>query len=172
MKQLSLFKAANFEIDITSTRSNIWIEIEKYNYAKFVIKKNGRAIADLQATAISDMPGGGFKEYQSNIERAVVEAQVELQEAENYVRDFDEAVNSLTNYKTTSPDIRSRRREIFILTYMKGWSRHRICEKLAISESLYYKEEQEVVKQISLKLDCYAIAHRMSKRKSGIFVEK
>ncbi|MBC1532074.1 DUF1492 domain-containing protein [Listeria seeligeri] len=171
MKQLSLFKSTNFEIDITSTRRNIWIELEKYQYAKFVVKKNGRAVAGLQATSISDMPGGGFKEFQSDVERAIVTAQTELEEAKLYIEEFDEAINDLTNYKTTNADVRSRRREIFKMTFLKGMSRHAICYKLAISETLYYKEEQEAIKQFAVRMNCYAISHHSSKRKSGIWVE-
>ncbi|WP_239256669.1 DUF1492 domain-containing protein [Listeria ilorinensis] len=172
MKQLSLFKASNFEIDITSTRKNIWIEIEKYNYAKFIIQRNGRAIADLQATSISDMPGGGYKEYQSDVERAIVEAQHELEEARIYVKRFEEAVDAITNIRTNVPEIRNRRKEIFKLAFLKGYSKHRICEKLAIGETLFYDEEQEAVKQFSLNFDCYAIAHGSSKRKKSVWVGK
>ncbi|MBF2504938.1 DUF1492 domain-containing protein [Listeria welshimeri] len=171
MKQLSLFKSTNFEIDITSTRRNIWIELEKYQYAKFVVKKNGRAVAGLQATAISDMPGGGYKEFQSDVERAIVTAQTELEQAKLYIEDFDEAFAALMNYKTTNAEVRSRRREIFKLTFLKGWSRHKICDELAISETLFYKEEQEAIKQFSVRMGCYAVSHHSSKRKSGIWVE-
>ncbi|EAD6941075.1 DUF1492 domain-containing protein [Listeria monocytogenes] len=171
LEQLSLFKSINFEIDITSTRRNIWIELEKYHYAKFVVKRNGRAVAGIQAMTISDMPGGGYKEFQSDVEQAVVNAQTELEQAKIYIEEFDEAFAALTNYKTMSVEVKSRRREIFKLIFLKGWSRHKICDKLAISETLFYKEEQEAIKQFSVRMGCYAVSNHSSKRKSGIWVE-
>ncbi|ELO8894148.1 DUF1492 domain-containing protein [Listeria monocytogenes] len=66
-----------------------------------------------------------------------------------YIEDFDEAFATLTNYKTTNAEVRSRRREIFKLAFLKGWTRHKICDELAISETLFYKEEQEAIKQFS-----------------------
>lgn len=171
LEQLSLFKSINFEIDITSTRRNIWIELEKYHYAKFVVKRNGRAVAGIQAMTISDMPGGGYKEFQSDVEQAVVNAQTELEQAKMYIEEFDEAFAALTNYKTMNVEVKSRRRKIFKLIFLKGWSRHKICDELAISETLFYKEEQEAIKQFSVRMGCYAVSHHSSKRKSGIWVE-
>ncbi|EAD9170135.1 hypothetical protein AOE63_14280 [Listeria monocytogenes] len=88
-----------------------------------------------------------------------------------YIEDFDKAFAALTNYKTTNTGVRSRRREIFKLIFLKGWLRHKICDELAISETLFYKEEQEAIKQFSIRIRCYAVSRHSSKRKSGIWVE-
>ncbi|MBA3926556.1 hypothetical protein [Listeria rustica] len=172
MEQLSLFNANNIEIDITSTRRNIWIEVERYQHAQHVIKRNGRAKVNLGAQQISDMPSVPQNEYTSNVERAVIEAQTELEDAKFYVEEFDDAMEQITNYKTRDADIRSRRREIFKYTFLKGWGRTRICSEFAISETLYYEEEREAIKQFSRNMGCYAIAHKNSKRKEGMFVDK
>ncbi|WP_410250429.1 hypothetical protein [Listeria welshimeri] len=57
---------------------------------------------------------------------------------------------------------------MFKLTFLKGWSRHKICDELAISETLFYKEEQEAIKQFFDRMGCYGVSHHSLKRKSGI----
>ncbi|MBC1348334.1 DUF1492 domain-containing protein [Listeria welshimeri] len=54
------------------------------------------------------------------------------------------------------------------MTFLKGWSRHKICDELAISETLFYKEEQEAIKRFFDRMGCYGVSHHSLKRKSGI----
>ncbi|MBC6165197.1 hypothetical protein HCA15_00970 [Listeria booriae] len=53
------------------------------------------------------MPSAPQNEYVSNVERAVIEAQQELEDAKIYVEEFDGAMEQITNYKTRDADIRS-----------------------------------------------------------------
>lgn len=171
-RQLSLFQSANIEIDITLTRRKIWVEVEKYNHAKYIIQRNGRANYDIKATTISDMPGGGFNEYASQTERAVVEAQEELFLAQKYVQEFNDAIEAISNFRTNVPEVKNRRKEIFKLVFLKNKSRQQICEELAIGETLYYKEEQEAIKQFARNFGCIVEAQEGSKRKSSFWLEK
>ncbi|MBC1284393.1 hypothetical protein HB818_01310 [Listeria booriae] len=53
------------------------------------------------------MPSAPQNEYVSNVERAVIESQQELEDAKIYVEEFDGAMEQITNYKTRDADIRS-----------------------------------------------------------------
>lgn len=171
MEQISLFATKNIEIDLTTTRRNVIAEVEKYHHAKFTIKKGDRAKARLKATQYTDMPGREYSEYQSSVERAVIEAEQQYLDACAYVEEFDFAVNSITNYKTRDPEVRNRRREIFKSTFLKAQSVQKICQDFLISESLYHSEEREALIQFSRAMGCFGVAQHNTKRKAGVFLE-